>query len=390
MKAIGLVASSTLAVLGAGFLAVMPAQAAQPIALPEPEVTVADIRTVRDEFADVTETLQLHGPDLESLLTSTDEWLGGVSGNDPGTGQPWVTVISQQLSEGHSDVQRLQAESGDIGQAISRALTALRKDNQAGAFRILRTVAIDLNRLTEDAASAGNNITITLGSAQTLLEKFGNGGGLRRIARSLRLQTGLMRDLRQTEAAVPPSVFPDVIRGDVEPEQIKPARQSFQQVTAALDAQLDTVGHLLANQSTWGQASEEIDPGTGQLWGTVLGTQVEASRADIRRLGLRADGISGSLSRALRSARLDNEGGLTLALRSASRAMQQLRRDAQGSGNNLTMTLTATRPLLEAIGDGGGLRKLADSLRLQGSLLNLIDQSQQEVGNALKSRRVAP
>lgn len=373
-------------IASAGVLAVTPVHAAPlVVATEEPDaVTPTQLREVRSEFSDVTQGLDQQARDLRALAVGSDDWMSGITGNDPGTGLPWAEVIAQQLSEAQSDVSRMRTESRDIAGVISRALSALRNDNPDLAFRMTQSVAVMVNRLTDDAANSGKNISTTLGSATPMLERVGNTGGLQRFASSLQLQSALMRGLRQTEAAIPSDAFPNALPGDVEPAEITSARRDFRLVTSSLDQQLAGVTYLLASKDVWGQGSQATDPGTGLPWGEVLGQKVEISRSDLQRLDMQSDFIASSLTRAFRSARQDNEGGIRLALRSASRDLQQLLRDAQGTGNNLAMTLNSTRPLLEIVGDQNGLRKIADSLHLQTNLLNQIQLSQQSVNQTLR------
>ena len=346
-------------------------------------VTAAELRALRQEFSDVTDSVEQQGRELGMLAANDRGWLDGLTGIDPGSGRPWDEVVTRQLSEGREDVRLMQAQSKDIGDLISRALSALRHDDGSSAFRMTQSVAALVNRLTDDAANSGKNITLTLGVAQPILEKVGNGGGLQKIAAAVQLQSSLMRNLRQTENVIPSNAFKDVIPGEVEPAEIKAARQEFRQVTSSLNQQLADLEYLLSGKSDWKHGSEATDPGTGQPWGLILGQKVETSRADVQRLDLQADVIAASLSRAFRSARQENEGGIRLAVRSATQDLQQLTRDAQGAGNNLAMTLTSTRPLLERVGDQAGLQKIARSLQLQSDLLNRLQQSQRRLAESL-------
>jgi hypothetical protein len=286
--------------------------------------------------------------------------------------------MAGQLTEAQSDVSRMRTESKGIGEAISNAISALRNGNRTKAFRVTQSVAVLLNRLTDDAASSGRNVTMTLGTAKPLLEKLGNGRGLQRIAASLQVQSALMRDLRQTENAIPSNAFPDVIHGDVEPAEVKRARDDVKRVSSSLENTLTDISYLVNRQNEWSQGSQQVDPGSGQPWAAVLGHRLEASRADLQRLDLQSDTIAASLTRALRSARNDNEGGVRLALRTAVRDLQQLSRDAKGVGSNLTLTLASTRPLLEAVGDTRGLQKIADSLQQMTTLYSRILTAQRD------------
>lgn len=354
----------------------------------ETDVSVAELREVRAEFADVSQTLTRQGQDLTSLVTTFDQWAAGMSGTDPGTGQPWTDVMADRLAEAQADVSRMRTESKEIGETISNAFSALHNGNQTRAFRVTQSVAVLLNRLTDDAASSGKNITMTLGAARPLLEKVGNGSGLQRIAASLQVQSALMRDLRQTENAIPSNAFPDVIHGEVEPAEVKKARDDVKRVSSSLDRTLTDIAYLVDRQHEWSQGSQAVDPGSGQPWAAVLGHRLEASRADLQRLDLQSDTIAASLTRAFRSARKDNEGGVRLALRTTVRDLQQLSRDAEGVGSNLRLTLASTRPLLGAVGDTRGLQKIADSVQQMTTLYSRIQKAQQDA--ALDSIRRVP
>ncbi len=384
----GLLWSGCLALLIAAGLQAAPASYAATTAVraesSDTTITPAQLRAVREEFADVSGALDQQSADLTELVAHSDQWLTGLTGVDPGTGQPWEQVVSGHLTDARNDIRRMQGESKNIADLISQALSSARNGNDSAAFRKAQSVATLVNRLTDDAANSGRNISLTLGTAQPMLEKVGNDGGLGRIAASLGFQSGLMRNLQQTEKVIPSKAFKDVLSGDVEPAEIKAVRQDFRSVASTLNQQLADLSYLLSGKSAWKQGSQDTDPGTGQPWGVILGQMVEVSRNDVQRLDLRADCIAASLSRAFRSAQQDNEGGIRLSLRAAAQDLTQLSADAQGVGNGLTMTLTSTRPLLDAVDDQAGLNKINQSLQLQTDLLNRIQQAQRTVTENLQ------